>query len=184
MYSPSRRMQSMNSHHVRPIIPTSCGESNQLKPKHHHKKMNLSKLSRKVTAQIGETQGNMFFMRLSPLQIMTLSVTREMEWQISKQARGKKRKGKTGLLFASDVRKTIESLYVKSCNSPYTSAGFWVSTNQLKKDGLLYVSPHKKGTSKRMICLTALGEALFKYPPSTKLFLTNEKQTTTNNEEK
>jgi hypothetical protein len=132
--------------------------------------MNLSNLSRTVISQIGETQGGMFFLRLSPLQIMIMSVTREEGWRIDKALRGKRRTEKAGLLFASDVRKLIEDLYKESNNSPYSTQGFWVAISQLKKLGYVYVAPHKKGTSKRTICLTAIGEALFTYPQSIQLY--------------
>lgn len=136
--------------------------------------MNLSNLSQSVIKEIGVTQGNLFFKRLSPLQIMILTVTREMEWQIAKSIRGKKRTTKTPVLFASDVREVIEKLYIESCNNPYTRQGFWVAISQLKKDGYVYIAPHKAGTTKRTICLTAAGELLFTYPQSIQLYTTQK----------
>ena len=137
-------------------------------------RMNLSNLSHKVIMEIGKTQGEMFFLRLSPIQIMIMTVTREEEWRIAKLIRGKRRKEKAEPLFASDVRKIIEVLYEGSNAAPYSTQGFWVAISSLKKQGLIYVAPHKKGTSKRMLCLTATGEALFSYPQSIQLY-TNQK---------
>ncbi len=101
--------------------------------------MNLSNLSRQVISQVGETQGGMFYKRLSPIQILILTITREKEWVINKRMRGKKRTQTSDMLFANDVRKKIEALYTKSDNPPYTTQGFWVSINQLKDRGLVYV---------------------------------------------
>jgi len=112
-------------------------------------------------------------MRLSPIQILILTSTREMEWRIHKRMRGKKRTSTSDMLFASDIRKKIEELYKESNNQPYTTQGFWVAMKQLKRDGLIYVSPHKRGTSKRTVCLTAEGEALFSYPSSIALYTTH-----------
>lgn len=132
--------------------------------------MNLSNLSKKVIEQIGATQGQMFFQRLSPIKIMILTVTREMEWEINKRMRGKKRTAAVDMLFANQVRKIIEQLYIASGADPYTIQGFWVSVKQLKKAGLLFVAPHKKSSTKRTICLTAKGEAIFTYPQSIQLY--------------
>tara|TARA_R110000764_G_scaffold17520_1_gene48135 strand:+ start:3125 stop:3550 length:426 start_codon:yes stop_codon:yes gene_type:complete len=138
--------------------------------------MNLSNLSRQVIDQIGKTQGGMFFQRLTPIQIIILTVTREEEWQLSKRMRGKKRTSASDMLFASTIRKIIENLYTASNHSPYTTQGFWVAISQLKKSGLIYVAPHKRGTSKRTICLTPAGEALFCYPSSILLYTTLNQQ--------
>jgi hypothetical protein len=118
--------------------------------------MNLSNQSREMISQIGSTIGALYSMRLSPLQILILVESRFSEARL----------GKGKHLFADKVRKEVSKIYEEHGSKPPSRQSFWDAFNALRDDGLLYIAPHKKGTSKRAIVLTALGTQPFRYPKS------------------
>lgn len=120
--------------------------------------MNLSKQSKELKAQMGATISTMFAVGLSPLQILILCEARHSEAGLAK--------GKH--LFADQVRKQVDAL-LQSRGGGFrpTRQAYWAALNTLQsKRGFLYIAPHKKGTTKRAVALTAKGDNLFTYPKS------------------
>ena len=118
--------------------------------------MNLSSQSREVISQIGHSLADMFTQRFTPLQILILVEIRHAEAGL----------GKGQHLFANSTRKSIEELYRGKNIAPPTRQAFWDAFYALQQQGLLYIAPHKTGTSKRALALTAKAVNLFTYPKS------------------
>ena len=114
------------------------------------------------TKELGKSIARMFVLRLTPLQIMLLVEARYSEGALSKGQH----------LFANRVRKKCEALYYGRGTPPPSRQAFWDAFRALQDRGFLYIAPHKPGTSKRAVALTAEGESLFTYPKSTHPFAT------------
>ena len=119
--------------------------------------MNLSKQSKELIEQLGRSIATLYSLDLTPLQILILVEVRHREALA----------GKGEHVMANDVRHAIEALYEeRGAVKPPTRQSFWTAVDVLRhKRGLLWVAPHKKGTSLRAMRLTALGKRPFEYPP-------------------
>lgn len=120
--------------------------------------MNLSKQSREVIEQIGRSIATLYAMQLTPLQILIMCEIRHRE--------AHRKKGEH--VFANQVRKDVVKLYKeRGSASPPTRQAFWQAFDSLQTlRGMIYIAPHKKGTTKRAVALTANGAAPFEYPQS------------------
>lgn len=118
--------------------------------------MNLSKQAREVIGQMGRSFAKLYAMRLSSLQILILVEARYSEARL----------GKGQHLFANKLRAEVTALYEDNDGNPPSRQAFWDAFNVLCKRRLLYIAPHKRGTTKRAVALTAAGADPFEYPKS------------------
>jgi hypothetical protein len=119
--------------------------------------MNLSKHTQEIISQIGQTIAGFYSMRLTPLQIMILVETRHAQSVLTKKQH----------VFANEIRANVEKIYRSHGKEPPPSKqAFWKAFDELVAKKFLYISPHKKGTSKRAVTITAASSQLFHYPAS------------------
>ena len=115
---------------------------------------------------IGRTWAGLYMKKMPPVQIMILTVTRELEAQFEAErtAEGKPR------LYASRVRHTINAILEQRGGEQYSRSLFWHHAEKLEQAGLIWTGSPTARSSLRMIAVTPAGEKLFHYPAGLPLF--------------
>jgi hypothetical protein len=118
--------------------------------------MTISDQTQTIIQQMGKSIATLYAMRLTSLQILIMIEARYLE--------GKLGKGKH--MFADVLRKNVEEIYDTHHGEAPSRQAFWKAFGSLTRRRLVYIAPHKKGSSKRAVALTAAGIAPFDYPTS------------------